>query len=357
MDLQGAPPSRRQTVRTAVRTLHPSYFALVMATGIVSVGLRDRGVPALSTALMWLAVLAYVVLVVVNGWRAAVYRREVRHDVVDPARGFGFFTFVAGTGVLATRLVLADHRDIAVVLLVVGGLGWLALGYLIPWGTFGGAGRAVVAEANGTWFVWVVATQSVAVVAATLQPVVSAGRAGLALLAACCWSIGVFLYVAVGILVTARLLRYDLRPADLTPPYWVAMGATAIIVLAGAQIVRMADVPARTAMHGLVTGASVAFWAFGTWLIPSLLAAGWWRHVTHRVPLRYEASWWSIVFPLGMYAVASEALGNAVDLPIVAAVGRHEIWLALTTWTVAFGAMLVHLGRTLGARPGHAATG
>jgi tellurite resistance protein TehA-like permease len=73
--------------------------------------------------------------------------------------------------------------------------------------------------------------------------------------------------------------------------------------------------------------------------------------------LRYEVSWWSIVFPLGMYAVASEALGNAVDLPIVAAVGRHEIWLALTTWTVAFGAMLVHLGRTLGARPGHAATG
>lgn len=34
-----------------------------------------------------------------------------------------------------------------------------------------------------------------------------------------------FLYVAVGSLVVARLLLYPLRPADLTPPYWVAMGA------------------------------------------------------------------------------------------------------------------------------------
>ncbi|EFD53842.1 conserved hypothetical protein [Mycobacterium tuberculosis 02_1987] len=40
-----------------------------------------------------------------------------------------------------------------------------------------------------------------------------------------------FLYVAVGSLVVARLLLYPLRPADLTPPYWVAMGATAITVL------------------------------------------------------------------------------------------------------------------------------
>ncbi len=37
-----------------------------------------------------------------------------------------------------------------------------------------------------------------------------------------CWSAGVFLYVAVGSLVVARLLLYPLWPADLTPPYWVA---------------------------------------------------------------------------------------------------------------------------------------
>jgi tellurite resistance protein TehA-like permease len=118
-------------------------------------------------------------------------------------------------------------------------------------------------------------------------------RRELALLAVFSWSVGVFLYAAAGIFVAARLLVYELRPADLTPPYWVARGATAITVVAGARIVQMADAPMVAATRGLIAGASVMFWAFGTWLIPALVAAGVWRHVVHRVPLRYEATLWS----------------------------------------------------------------
>jgi tellurite resistance protein TehA-like permease len=91
------------------------------------------------------------------------------------------------------------------------------------------------------------------------------------------WSVGVFLYAAVGILVVARMLFYPLRPEDLTPPYWVAMGATAITVLAGARIVEMADAPMVTATRGLIAGASVMFWAFGSWLVPPLIAGSYWR--------------------------------------------------------------------------------
>ena len=155
--------------------------------------------------------------------------------------------------------------------------------------------------ADGTWFIWVVATQSVAVLSAAIEPTSGAGRREMALLAVCCWSIGVFLYATIGMLTTARLLLYHVRPADLTPPYWVATGASAITVVAGAQIARMAGAPVLTATRNLIADASTLFWGFGTWLIPAVVAAGWWRHVTHRVPLRYDASWWSIVFPLGMY--------------------------------------------------------
>lgn len=85
----------------------------------------------------------------------------------------------------------------------------------------------------------------------------------------------------------------------------------------------------------------------GTWLIPALVAAGWWRHVLHRVPLRYEATWWSVVFPLGMYGVASHYLGAADRLPIVRVIGDGEIWLAFAAWVITAVAMLVHLARTL----------
>ncbi|MGH3744587.1 MAG: tellurite resistance/C4-dicarboxylate transporter family protein [Mycobacteriales bacterium] len=334
----------------AVRTLNPGYFALVMATGIVSIGTSNHGLPELSLVLLWITAAAYAVLVVLTGWRAVAFRADARADFTDPGRAFGFFTFIAGTDVLGTRLSLAGHHSTALVLLAVGAVGWIALGYIVPWSALlSRSQRPLLATANGTWFIWVVASQSVAVLAAALEPT-SASRSSLALLAVFAWSVGVLLYAATGIFVTIRLLTYPVTPADLTPPYWVAMGATAITVVAGARIVQMADAPMVDATRGLIAGVSVVFWAFGTWLIPVLVAAGWWRHAAHRVPLRYEPALWSVVFPLGMYGVAGHYLGLADHLGIVADIGHDETWVALAAWALTFLAMLVHLLRTLAPR-------
>ena len=174
---------------------------------------------------------------------------------------------------------------------MIGWVSWVVLGYLLPWlAVLGRRDRLVLAVANGTWFIWVVASQSVAVISAALEPGSSTGRRELAFLAVFSWSVGIFLYAAQGIFVAARLFLYPVTPSDLTPPYWVAMGATAITVLAGARIVQMSNTPIAGATRQLIAGASVVFWAFGSWLIPALLAAGVWRHVIHRLPLRYDAS-------------------------------------------------------------------
>jgi tellurite resistance protein TehA-like permease len=335
-------------MKQAVATLNPGYFALVMGTCIVSIGVHTNGLTLLSDVMLWLAIACYAVLVVATVWRAVAFPAELRSDFTDPRRGFGFFTFVAGTDVLGTRIAGTGQHGVALGLLVVGVVGWLILGYVVPWtAVLGREDRPVVAGANGTWFIWVVASQSVAVLAAVLEPAGDTGRRELALLAVCSWSVGAILYAAAGIFVAARLLIYPLRPADLTPPYWVAMGATAITVVAGARIVEMADAPMVNATRGLIAGTSVVFWAFGSWLILPLVAAGWWRHVKHRVPLRYEATLWSVVFPLGMYGVAGQYLGVADRLPLVESIGRYETYVALAAWAITFAAMLVHLTRTL----------
>lgn len=330
----------------AVRDLTPGYFALVMASGIISVGMRQHGRIALSVALLAVCAASFVVLVALNVSRVLLHREAVESDFTDPARGFGFFTFIAGGNVLGVRLAMDGHHAVAAALLAVGLLAWLVLGYVIPWtAVLGRAERPVLTNANGTWFIWVVAGQSVAASAATLEPVLPSLRNGLGVVAVFSWSVGLILYAAVGIMVSARLLLYDLHPSDLTPPYWVAMGASAITVLAGARIVEMADTPMVEATRGLVAGVSVSIWAFGTWLIPVLVAAGWWRHRVHRVPLTYEPSWWSIVFPLGMYSVAAGQLADADALPLVGAVGAVGIWVAFGVWALVFLAMLQHLAR------------
>jgi tellurite resistance protein TehA-like permease len=334
--------------RHAVQGLAPGYFALVMASGIISVGLLLKGFTRLSVALLLACAVSFAVLLVLTLWRLAAYRPSVVKDLTDPRRGFGFFTFIAGTNVLGVRLAMDGRYPATLTLLVLAGVTWLVLGYVVPWtAVLGRERRPVVATANGTWFVWVVASQSVAVASASLEPVYGSLRDLLAMVAVFSWSVGVFLYAAAGVFVAARLMLYELRPQDLTPPYWVAMGASAITVLAGARIVEMADAPMVDATRGLIAGASVVFWAFATWLIPALVAAGIWRHWLHRVPLDYEATLWSIVFPLGMYAVAGIYLGRADNLPLVGAIGAVELWVAFAAWGATGVAMLVHLLRTV----------
>jgi tellurite resistance protein TehA-like permease len=339
-------------IRGIVRDLAPGYFALVMGSGIISVGLHLVGFDGLSTVLAWICGIAYAVLVVLHVWRLLAFRAEFFDEFNDPRRGFGFFTFVAGTNVLGVRLALDGYLLATGVLLAVSLTAWLVLGYVVPWtAILGRTERPVVATANGTWFIWVVASQSIAVAAASLQPQAPVALEGwLAVIAVGCWSVGIFLYALAGVLVALRMMLYELRPVDLNAPYWVAMGACAITVLAGARTLEMADAPMIDATRGLISGVSVAFWAFATWLIPPLVAAGWWRHWRHRVPLAYEPTLWSIVFPLGMYAVAGIYLGHADHLPVVGAIGAIELWVALAVWAMVFVAMLVHEGRRLTGR-------
>jgi tellurite resistance protein TehA-like permease len=298
--------------------------------------------------LLAVCAVAFAVLLSLTVWRFVSYRAAVNEDFMDPRRAFGFFTFVAGTNVLGVRLGMEGLHGVTAVLLVLSGIAWLVLGYVVPWtAVLGREERPVVAAANGTWFIWVVASQSVAIAAASIEPVFSTGRRELALLAVMSWSVGVFLYGAAGLIVSLRLMLYPFGPEELTPPYWVAMGALAITVLAGARIVEMADAPMVRATRDLIAGLAVVFWAFATWLIPVLVGAGWWRHVLRKVPLRYEATLWSIIFPLGMYAVAGIYLGEADDLPVVGMVGRVELWVALAAWAVVVVAMGRHVLRTV----------
>lgn len=330
-----------------VRELYPGYFALVMATGICSTALREVGQPTASAVLLVVAVGGFVVLSVAYGWRLARYPRRVIEDLGAADRAFAFFTAVAASCVLGVRLAGDGHRGAAVALTLLGAAVWLALTYTIPVRLIlGPRSEPVLAGVNGTWFIWVVGTQSIAVSATVLDRPADGYARATALLAVLMWSVGVVLYLVVATLVLTRLLLLQVRPQDLTPPYWVTMGATAITVLAAARILSMAPAPAVNAARPVVAGLGVVLWAFGTWLVPLLVAFGIWRHVLHRVRLSYLPSLWSIVFPLGMYAVASMELGAAADMPIVERIGRAWTWVAVAAWLAVFAGMCASaLGR------------
>jgi tellurite resistance protein TehA-like permease len=66
-------------------------------------------------------------------------------------------------------------------------------------------------------------------------------------------------------------------------------------------------------MRPFVNGTTLILWAWATWWIPLLAFFGVWRHLVRRSPLTYAPLYWSLVFPLGMYAVATYRLSLASD--------------------------------------------
>lgn len=343
-------PAGGGRLRVAVAGLPPSCFAFVMATGIVSGALRESGRPVPAEILFWVALSALAILLAATLWRAAAFPARFAADALSPATTFGFFSFIAGLNVIGLHFDMTGRPAAGLALAMVAAAAWLALTYLIPCVLLlRPHERPVLDDANGSWFLWVVATQSMATAAASAAGV--HGSAAFATVGAALWGVGVVLYLLVGTLVTLRLITRPNRPEGLSPTYWIFMGATAISVLAGSNLLKLPDAfPAIAAMRGFLTGANFILWSAGLWWVPLLIIFGIWRHVVHHHHLRYETALWSIVFPLGMLATASMVFGRVQGMPVVEGIGHVVVWAAVPAWLVAVVLMVAAAVRWV--RPG-----
>jgi len=348
---QARPASR---AARAVRDLHPGYFAYVMATGIISTAAFLLGPSWLSLALLAAASAGLVVLGAALVTRLLYFRPSVAADIRAPDRVFGFFTITAGLDVLGARLALAGHPVATAILAGVAAAVWLVLTYGVPASLFiARAGESVLGGVNGSWLLWIVATQSLSISAATLVPAWPSQTALLAPVAAGLWSVGVLIYLMVVALILLRWLTIPMTPATLGPPYWILMGATAISVLAGARYLTLpADIPVVRATANFTEGFTFALWAFGTWWIPLLLILGSWRHIRRQWPLTYEPTLWSMVFPLGMYSVATLTFGKVAHLAFMEPLARFMFWVAVAAWALVAAAFLTRSAATPSPRQG-----
>jgi len=349
---QGSPPASGG----GLRTLSPAYFGLVMATGIVSLCADMQGWPVLARALLALNALQYGLLWVLYLLRAWRHPKQFFGDLVDHGRGMGYFTVVAGTGVLASQcLVLLGSVTLGGALWALTALLWLVLTYtLFTAFTIRRAKPALDRGISGAWLLAVVSTQALAVSSALLaarigQPL----RLELNLLALSMWLWGGMLYIWMMALIFYRYLFFPFSPGDLSPPYWINMGAMAISTLAGSLLIQNAPhAPFLVSLLPFLKGFTVFYWAAGTWWIPMLVLLGLWRHVVRRFPLAYDPLYWGAVFPLGMYAAATWQMDRAMAFGFLHALPRLFFVVALLAWGAAFAGMLRSVVRQLRRGPG-----
>lgn len=290
-------------VNEASRHPQPAYFALVMATGIVSIASELLDMPRIAVALFALNGLFYLALWALMIRRLARYPRAFIADLSDHARGVGFFTWVAGTGVLAAQCsVVHPLPRLAVALWVLSIILWVFFIYAVFTGlTVKQEKPPFTKGLNGGWLVAVVATQSVSVVSTQLAGHLGLNTDGMLFFALAMWLGGGMLYIWLISLIFYRYTFFVMHPGDLSPPYWINMGSVAISTLAGDLLILAApNAPFLHDMLPFLQGFTVLFWATATGWIPMLVLLGAWRHLYMRFPLTYDPLYWGAVFPLGM---------------------------------------------------------
>jgi Voltage-dependent anion channel len=275
---------------------------MAMGCGIVSIALFLDGWPVPSDVLLGLATAVWAVLVV--RWASAPA------CAVREARSPSALGSAAATAVLGARFAVGSAWVGAVFLLLAAVVLAALLGpVILHWTT----------PAAGTSFLVSVAIQGLAALAATLAVSYRAD-----------W----LLYVAVGLCLAGLaayaviLWRFDFRLVGTgAGDQWVAGGALAIGTLAAAKVAAAAGTVGGFGGFGGGAGfddLALALWcAAMAWLIALATSE------LIRPRLSYHVLRWATVFPVGMYAACSFAVGQVTGLGGIT--DFAQIWTPIAT--------------------------
>jgi tellurite resistance protein TehA-like permease len=336
--------ARTPPARLTLERLHPGNFAMVMASGIIAIGFGTLRFDLIADALYVFALCAWVVLVALSVGRMVLFMPAVRSDLLNPRMVFGYFTLVAATDIVGLLLHTRGHASLALACWVFAFAAWCSLLYLAFSVLTFLSHEHNVNITHGGWLITIVGTQSLVLLGARIAPDLGHYAGYMMVEVHMLWGLGLAFYGIFVTLFCYRTFFLSLDPKDISPLLWVVMGAAAITANAGTTLLTEdPQLPFLALQRPFIHGVTLMIWAWATWWIPMLFLFGFWKHVSRRLPLTYEPVLWSLVFPLGMYAVASARLGLAAEFPPLQWISQVMIWVALAAWLFALAGLALRL--------------
>ena len=336
------------SLRRNVADLYPGYFALVMATGVISVASYQLGFYWLGWLLFGINLVAFGILWLLTIARSTAFLPRLIADLLDYCRGPGFFTIVAATCVVGIQIMTLTRNLLApAILWVVATVLWFVLIYTFFAAVTVRENKPTLARGiSGAWLNTVVSTQAVSILGTMVVSHFHAVGREVLFFSLSMFLLGCMLYILIIALILYRFLFFSLTAPEFTPAYWIDMGAEAITALAGATLILAApQLPLLKEILPFLKGFTLFFWVTGSWWIPLLLILTIWRYLWKGYPVTYKPRSWAMIFPLGMYPACTLELIKAMDLNLLSWIPRLFIYIALLAWLITFIAMIRELIR------------
>jgi Voltage-dependent anion channel len=258
----------------------------------------------------------WVMLAVLLPLRAVRAPASFRADVRTPVA----FTASVATAVLGTRLALLGWVWAGVAALVVSFVLWaVVLRPVLAGWKFPTVGVSLLLS---------VSVESLAVLAVTVA--VPEHARWLVIVALVAFGLGLGIYAFV-------ISRFDFRQLAVgRGDHWITGGALGIAALAAAKITAAARaLGILRGGAGVLEDIAVSLWILTMlWLLVLLFAETRWPRPS------VGPGRWSTVFPLGMYAVCSFAVGVVAHADAITSSARVWIWVGLASWVIVFAATI-----------------
>lgn len=326
-----------------LRDFYPGYFAMTMATGIISVAFDLHDFSILSNVFFILAIFTWLAMTFVYTWRLAKFPKEVLENLINPRTTFIFFTFVAATDICGILLYQREFIKLAMACWLIAFIYWSLLMY------FGFASLCFahkdreVNVVHGGWLILIVGTQSLVLLGSKIAKELGEYAAYMMVEIHMLWALGIIFYAIFVTLFCYRIFFKNTETGDYSPLMWVIMGAAAISANAGSNLLLVDPViPMLAELHAIVQMLSIMLWTWATWWIPLLVIIGVWTHGHNKVPIKYNPMQWSIIFPLGMYTVATYNLSLSAEFEPLFHLSYAMLWVAGICW----GALMLYLIKT-----------
>ncbi|HEY6468843.1 MAG TPA: tellurite resistance/C4-dicarboxylate transporter family protein [Candidatus Dormibacteraeota bacterium] len=307
-------------------------FAVVMATGIVSIAAAGAGQGLIAGFLRWIGAVTLVALLGLHAARVLLHRHVSAGEIGHPTTVFDPFSLVAALGVTAMALGPVLTNAALVGLWICAGMIWLT----IAAATFGALvrhrGFGLIHFASGRWLLGVVSIESIAVLG--VAAAMATHDSALAVIALVAWAAGIAVYPAIALTIVLRIHTRGWHAVDVTPDHWILMGALAICTLAGADLAATSTVFPSVQRSG-IDAVVWTTWSCAGVLYVVLTAVSVRRWLVSSTARRADIRWWASVFPLGMYSACTFELFRVSNVAAQQDIATVTFWPALGAWVLA----------------------